>query len=671
MFEPMFEVAVEHLDTFLSFIIVLITIYGVKRILEDSIISSKDIKISQDFNDHDLLIFYSSLTGFSKQTADELKNVVLEARKDISCETYDISMFELDDFELIRKQVRCIFVIPTYEGGVPPTSCSYFFSWLEDNINDFRINNNSFLSNLNFCIVGIGSKDYEENYCKAAKTLRSRLNRLGANEIKRLICFNDQEETEKLVTNLGRSIMHADLEKKSKRKELQAEKNEPVPLEEEDVINDSFLVVNEYDSDDYEEKKEVADLEDLIDKAGADSLLGRVSKDKREMVTKAQRKALTKEGYKIIGSHSAVKLCRWTKHQLRGRGGCYKHTFYNIASYQCMEMTPSLACANKCVFCWRHHKNPVGTSWRWKQDGPEEIVAKAVSLHQQLVKQMNGVPGAKKERLLEAKTIRHCALSLVGEPIMYPRINELLQQLHNRQISTFLVTNGQFPDAIDTLKPITQLYVSIDAGDKESLKEIDRPLFKDFWERYVASLSALKDKGQRTVYRFTMVKKWNFDDEKEKKELQNYVKLIALGEPDLIEIKGVTYCGTSPASTLTMENVPWHHEVRNFASALCEAINESAELSVDYGTACEHVHSCCTLLARKDKFYRNNKWFTWIDYDKFHALMKKFYDSDGAIKFKTEDYIKETPEWALWGAIEEGFDPNETRYRKIRNHKAK
>ena len=36
-----------------------------------------------------------------------------------------------------------------------------------------------------------------------------------------------------------------------------------------------------------------------------------------EMVTPLQRKALTKEGYKLIGSHSAVKLCRWTKHQLR------------------------------------------------------------------------------------------------------------------------------------------------------------------------------------------------------------------------------------------------------------------------------------------------------------------------------------------------------------------
>lgn len=100
----------------------------------------------------------------------------------------------------------------------------------------------------------------------------------------------------------------------------------------------------------------------------------------REMLTPSLRKALTKQGYKLLGTHSGVKMCRWTKAMLRGiffvrkidlmcskgRGGCYKHTFYGIKSYQCMEMTPSLACANKCVFCWRHHKNPVGTEWKWK-----------------------------------------------------------------------------------------------------------------------------------------------------------------------------------------------------------------------------------------------------------------------------------------------------------------
>lgn len=90
--------------------------------------------------------------------------------------------------------------------------------------------------------------------------------------------------------------------------------------------------------------------------------------------------------------------------------------------------------------------------------------------------------------------VRHCALSLVGEPIMYPHINELIDLLHSKQISSFLVTNAQFPDEIRTLEPVTQLYVSVDAATKESLKKIDRPLFKDFWERFLACLRALKDK---------------------------------------------------------------------------------------------------------------------------------------------------------------------------------
>jgi tRNA wybutosine-synthesizing protein 1 len=126
--------------------------------------------------------------------------------------------------------------------------------------------------------------------------------------------------------------------------------------------------------------------------------------------------------------------------------------------------------------------------------------------------------GVKPEKLEEGLSPRHCALSLVGEPIMYPEINALVDELHRRHISTFLVTNAQFPEKIKTLKPITQviysidcsmsqtllfkcsmqqlvkntdninmsqLYVSVDAATKESLKAVDRPLFTDFWERFL------------------------------------------------------------------------------------------------------------------------------------------------------------------------------------------
>lgn len=60
---------------------------------------------------------------------------------------------------------------------------------------------------------------------------------------------------------------------------------------------------------------------------------------------------------------------------------------------RCMEATPSLACANKCVFCWRHHTNPVGKNWRWKMDDPLEIVNSAIDQHKKMIRQMKGVPG--------------------------------------------------------------------------------------------------------------------------------------------------------------------------------------------------------------------------------------------------------------------------------------
>lgn len=47
--------------------------------------------------------------------------------------------------------------------------------------------------------------------------------------------------------------------------------------------------------------------------------------------------------------------------------------------------------------------------------------------------------------------------------------------------------------------PVTQLYVSVDASTKDSLKKIDRPLFKDYWPRFLDSLRALGEKVSCTL----------------------------------------------------------------------------------------------------------------------------------------------------------------------------
>jgi len=269
----------------------------------------------------------------------------------------------------------------------------------------------------------------------------------------------------------------------------------------------------------------------------------------------------------------------------------------------------------------------------------------ALSEHRKMIKEFQGVPGVKPDRLQEAMKIRHCALSLVGEPIMYPFINEYIQLLHGQDIATFLVTNAQFPDRIRQCKPVTQLYVSVDAPTKDALQKVDRPLFKDFYERFLDSLVALKDKKQRTVYRLTLVKAWNMDD------VADYARLVAKGCPSFIEVKGVTFCGVSDGSNLRMDNVPFHMEVRRF----CEKL--SLYLEDDYELACEHQHSCCCLLARKE-FKVDGRWHTWIDYDKFHQLVKSGQE------FTAYDYMAETPAWAVWGADEQGFNPQEEKFER-------
>jgi tRNA wybutosine-synthesizing protein 1 len=262
---------------------------------------------------------------------------------------------------------------------------------------------------------------------------------------------------------------------------------------------------------------------------------------------------------------------------------------------------------------------------------------------------MKGVPGVRAERFAEAMRIRHCALSLVGEPIFYPHINEFTALLHKERISSFLVCNAQHPDHLAALKQVTQLYVSIDASNKESLRKIDRPLHRDFWERFCRCLDILREQRfkQRTVFRLTLVKGFNIDD-----EVEGYADLVARGLPCFVEIKGVTYCGTSTSSSagLSMQNVPFYEEVCAFVVALNKAL-ESRGLG--YGIAAEHAHSCCVLLA-SDRFKREGKWHTLIDYEKFFECL------ESGEEFGPEDYMgPPTPEWATWG--NGGFDPRDER----------
>ncbi|XP_041669775.1 S-adenosyl-L-methionine-dependent tRNA 4-demethylwyosine synthase TYW1 [Cheilinus undulatus] len=645
-------------------------------------------------------IFYGSQTGTAKGFAQELSEEVKTLG--IPAEVIDMKDYDPDDQladECTNKSV-CVFVVATYTDGQPTENAEWFCKWLEEASTDFRYGK-TYLKGLRYAVFGLGNSVYTGHYNTVGKNVDKwlwmlsgmRIMTRGEGDCNVVKSRNGSIQADFLAWKarfLNRLRTLAKGEKKNcsgncktggscknKKKEeeqqqQQQEEEEQNNRSEEDLMESS---TDEDESGSHEEKRSgsVVDMEDLgnimssAKKAKSKSegqgngqmvklsKLNGVKKvedegERREMITPALRDALTKQGYKLIGSHSGVKLCRWTKSMLRGRGGCYKHTFYGIESHRCMETTPSLACANKCVFCWRHHTNPVGTEWRWKMDPAEKILQESVDKHQNMIRQFRGVPGVKPERYEEGLKVKHCALSLVGEPIMYPEINTFIRLLHSHNISSFLVTNAQFPQEIRSLVPVTQLYVSVDASTKDSLKKIDRPLFKDFWPRFLDSLRALGEKRQRTVYRLTLVKAWNVE------EMVAYSELIALGQPDFVEVKGVTYCGESSASSLTMANVPWHQEVVAFVQQL-------ADMLPQYEIACEHEHSNCLLIAHT-KFKVDGEWWTWIDYERFQELVQIHEETEGQQSFSALDYIAKTPSWALFGAQEQGFDPADTRFQR-------
>jgi len=278
------------------------------------------------------------------------------------------------------------------------------------------------------------------------------------------------------------------------------------------------------------------------------------------------KKLLEKQQYEFAGENTAVKICTWTKRSLKDENTCYKETFYGIRAHRCCQMSPSVGyCPNMCVFCWRDLTLTLGKTPEDNEewDQPENIIDNCIAAQQKLLSGFGGNEKVNPKKFKEAQEPMHFAISLTGEPTAYPYLNELISELHRRGKSTFLVTNGQFPEVIKDLEPPTQLYISVDAPNKELFNKIDRPYFRNGWERLLQSLKhmkSLKDKT-RTTLRITMIKGMNMTSP------EQYAELINIAEPLFIEVKAYMFVGSSRLR-LEMENMPRHHEVKEFAELI-------------------------------------------------------------------------------------------------------
>ncbi|MBI5148875.1 4-demethylwyosine synthase TYW1 [Candidatus Pacearchaeota archaeon] len=279
-------------------------------------------------------------------------------------------------------------------------------------------------------------------------------------------------------------------------------------------------------------------------------------------INKTIREKLEKEGYRIIGSHSAIKVCLWCKNALRDKGVCYKNTFYGIESWRCIQMSCSLLnCTSRCLHCWRDIRYTEAKKVNEPEE-PKKIVDGCIKAQKEILQGFKGTSKTNIQRFKEAMNPKHFALSLAGESFFYPLLAELIDEIHKRGMTSFLVSNGQLPEKIKKLEvQPTQFYISLNAPNKKIYQKMCRSLFKDAWERLNKSLEIMPTLNTRKVLRMTLVRDLNMTGH------GNYARLIKKAAPDFIEVKGYMSVGFA-RQRLGYDRMPNYNEVKDFAKKI-------------------------------------------------------------------------------------------------------
>jgi len=310
------------------------------------------------------------------------------------------------------------------------------------------------------------------------------------------------------------------------------------------------------------------------------------------------RERLARQGYDILGERGAFKACQWQHKSLLLGDVCYKQRFYGIESHRCIQITPMVdKCNQQCQFCWRVTPSDIGRNWNQTHVSSNEVLTPDRLLDSALMANLRSLGGYNPEvvasvserKYREAREPRHVAISLAGEPTLYPMISQLIDEIRKRRMTSFLVTNGTCPEILAGMSLPTQLYVTLAAPDEKTHRILCRPVNPDAWQTLNRTQELLASLKCRRVNRLTMVADWNMYDPR------SYSSLILKGEPDYIEVKGYMFLGAS-RKRLRAGNAPPHRDIRAFADKL--------SVLTGYYILDEQVESRAVLLSREPQIER-------------------------------------------------------------------
>lgn len=283
----------------------------------------------------------------------------------------------------------------------------------------------------------------------------------------------------------------------------------------------------------------------------------------REAKLDFMRQRTTQMGYRFVGRHSAIKICNWTKESIRGKNVCYKNKFYGIESNQCVQMTPVMFfCTFQCRHCWRNFDYMLPRE-KEDWDNPKQVLDGCIDAQLEILQGFYGNPNADRDKLDKAMIPKHVAISLSGEPTLYPHLPEFVDEIKGRNMTAFLVSNGTRPEMIEALlehQP-TNLYISFYGTSPEMYQRTAIPMEKNFWENVNQSLKMLGKFDCNTVVRLTLAKGLNFTDPK------GYAEIIDKTGTKFIEVKAFMAVGGS-RRVMKYEDMPLHSEIQEFAAQI-------------------------------------------------------------------------------------------------------
>ena len=315
------------------------------------------------------------------------------------------------------------------------------------------------------------------------------------------------------------------------------------------------------------------------------------------------RQRLEAQNYYLVGNHSGVKLCHWTKKDIKDQGAeggsCYKHKFYGIESYRCMQVSPALTwCTERCSFCWRSESYASGDSMDdIDHEDPRAIIEGMIEGQRALLSGYGGHPDVSRQHWEEAIKPKHVAISLSGEPTLYKHLDEFLGILHDMGLSTFLVTNGTQPQVLAELENLpTQLYLTLAGATPRTHSAITRPFNpKEAWAQLMETIELMPSLDTRKVVRMTLVKGKNMI------EPEHYARLFRKSEAHFLEAKGFVSVGDA-RNNYGYERMPDLVDIVEFSEAICEAASQEIKIIDQAAT------SCAVLMAPED--------YSWRKFDK-------------------------------------------------------